>query len=372
MISWFYHNLFMRLWLVFAGLIGISTTSVCPCCGQAAASCPTGFSLIAGLAGILALLGVFQKKTRAFLRRVFPFLTETQSHCAFWGFILFLVATFMFTGYQLAGKPLVQKEWSPGQRKIFKKTSVSVLPAPIVTPPPAAEEKENKLTKQEVPPLALKQDSALSRPEKPVRVNSFKENSTLMAETAPALPVSATQTSASIAPASPVKVEEPLQETEPPTRMRAIINPDGSVEFQKNPEGLIRYETWNFMELNDDIYERINAYRGKKVEIEGYVYRRSDFEPGYFVTARLYMWCCTFDAAPVGPLCKWNRADELKDGAWIRVEGTIEPMFFHDTFEDASDDIPLIKVEKVERIPKLENPYVYLRGTRPTPRPGHS
>lgn len=330
-LGWLYHNLFMRLWLAFAGLIGISTASACPCCGQVAAACPAGFSLVAGLAAVLAAFGFFQKKARTLLRKIFPFLTENGSRYVFWGLILAALIACSVLGFRLFGKHLVQKEWSPVQQKAVKQASAPVLSDPSLDLIPAAKG------------IGIKDSSAPSG-----------------------------KTPPSIVPASHVKPAELLQETELPTQMRATIHPDGSIEIQKAPEGLVRYETWNFMELNDDIYERLTVYRGKKVEIEGFVYRRSDFEPGYFVTARLYMWCCAADAAPVGPLCKWDRASELKDGDWIRVGGTIEPMLFHDTFEDASGDIPLIKVEKVERIPKRGNPFVYLRGTPPPPRPEHT
>jgi uncharacterized repeat protein (TIGR03943 family) len=392
---WLYHNLFLRLWLVFAGLIGISTASSCPCCGQAAAACPAGFSIVAGLAGILALLGVFQKKARALLRKAFPLLTETGSRYVFWGLLALTVIALSVSAFFLIGKPPIEKEWSPAQQKIAKQADCPVQSSPVVSTSPAVKENvtvqhpsaetvqapslgtvpprhpeadfaEGSIPKrQNLRPSAGAQDDEVQKTLE--RLPNIKVEKPQV-QTAPPTPADTTSLPAPV-PAAP---EKPSKNAEPPQQMRAVINPDGSVETQKDPEGLIRYETWNFIELNDDIYERINAYREKKIEIEGYVYRRKDFEPGYFVTARLYMWCCTFDAAPIGPLCKWDRSSELKDGDWVRIEGTVEPMFFHDTFEDASGDIPLIKVEKVERIPKLENPYVYLRGSRPTPRKEHS
>ena len=365
-LRWLYHNLFLRLWLIFAGFIGISTASTCPCCGQPAAACPTGFSLIAGLAGMLAALGYFRKKFIRFLKKKSS-LSETGAHLIFWGLVAIILVTLSIFGSLLIKKPMARKEWSPVLQKTTKQSRPTTQSISNITQSPVA---IKNITTQE--PLVMQrpveQKPVVKAPAQPIPVKRPKTN----ANSITTLPKTTEKTISPVNSPSPLEPRKSLENDKLPTQMRAVINPDGSVEMQKAPEGLIRYETWNFMELNDDIYERINAYRGKKVEIEGYVYRRKDFEPGYFVTARLYMWCCTFDAAPVGPLCKWNRADELKDGDWINVEGTIEPFFFHDTFEDASDDIPLIKVEKVERIPQLKNPYVYLRGTRPTLRPGHS
>ncbi|MFH0984144.1 MAG: TIGR03943 family protein [Candidatus Omnitrophota bacterium] len=144
-------------------------------------------------------------------------------------------------------------------------------------------------------------------------------------------------------------------------RMKAVINEDGSVEMQKEEPDMIRYETAGFLELNDDMYNRLDFYEGKKVEITGYVYRRSDFKPNQFVVARSYMWCCSFDASPVGPLCEWDRAPELTNDTWVKVEGLITREHFIDAYYEETGDIPIIKVEKIERVSKPENPYVYAR-----------
>jgi uncharacterized repeat protein (TIGR03943 family) len=275
------------------------------------------------------------------------------------GLIALAVIALSAFGFFLIGKPVIQKEWSPAQQRIIKQAGFPGQSSPIVSSPLAVKE----TVRAQPPSLVTVQRRHPERvPQIPERLQEIQAEKPKVQATPPT-PADTTSLPVPV----PATDETTVKNTELPQQMRAVINPDGSVEIQKAPEGLIRYETWNFMELNDDIYDRINAYRGEKVQIEGYVYRRSDFEPGYFVAARLYMWCCAMCAAPVGPLCKWDQANNLNDGDWIRVEGTIEPMLFHDTFEDASDDIPLIKVEKVERIPKLENPYVYLRNTPPTP-----
>jgi uncharacterized repeat protein (TIGR03943 family) len=156
--------------------------------------------------------------------------------------------------------------------------------------------------------------------------------------------------------------EKPVEISPKLERVHAVINGDGSVEMQKEELDVIHYETAGFLELNDDIYDRLDFYEGKKAEVAGYVYRRSDFQPNQFVVARGYIWCClACGAVPVGPLCEWDRATELANNAWVKVEGTITREHFKDEYYEETGDIPIIQVAKVERIPKLKNIYIYAR-----------
>lgn len=319
-LRWFYHNLFLRLWLVFGGIIGISTTSTCPCCGQAASACPTGFSIIAISGGILAGIGVFYKQIEKFFRNIFK-KNASETPCAEkrsrkwpFGWVLFsltVIATMVLGNYfSISAAP--QNTWQPAQRtanmcSLKSKTS------------PAHAGFASQASEKNCPIPTV--------PEKNAEQESAERSSKL-------------------------------------SRMRAVIKEDGSVVIQKEEPDVIRYETAGFLELNDDIYDRLDFYEGKKAEITGYVYRRSDFQSTQFAVARGYIRCClACGAVPVGPLCEWDHAPGLANDIWVKVEGIIARGHFKDTYYEESSDIPVIKVEKVERVPKLKSPYVYSRNS---------
>lgn len=329
-LEWLYHNLFMRLWLGFAGLIGISTMSTCPCCGQPA--CPTGFAIPAVLGGVLAGLGIFRKKIGAFFGKFFLKKFDTASRPApltrtrvlSWILILLVIAVVVRFGNSYFVKAAPKHMWQQPMERVVNPRAIApphtvVAQTPKTTDALIEKPAENKLTQVAAIPVQNK-DKPLS---------GIKKGS------------------------GEAKSPEGIKETPRLERMRALIGPDGAVQIKKEIIDVVHYETLRFLEMNDDIYARLDLYEGKKVEIEGFVFRRSDFKPNQFVTARLYMWCCAFDAAPVGPLCESTRASDFENNAWVRVEGTITKQFDDNAF------IPVIQVEKVTRIPKPESPYVY-------------
>ncbi len=42
-----------------------------------------------------------------------------------------------------------------------------------------------------------------------------------------------------------------------------------------------------------------------------------------FALARLVMTCCVADLTPVGVICKYDQASELKADSWVSVEGVL-------------------------------------------------
>ena len=54
----------------------------------------------------------------------------------------------------------------------------------------------------------------------------------------------------------------------------------------------------------------------------GFVYHDSKFMgDNEFVPARLVMSCCVADVVPGGIICKYDKADQLQNDAWITVTG---------------------------------------------------
>ncbi len=109
----------------------------------------------------------------------------------------------------------------------------------------------------------------------------------------------------------------------------------------------------NFVQWIEEIYNNMSKYEDKKIEIIGFVFKDKELRENEFVPARLMMACCTADLQPVGFLCQYVKASELKKDSWIKVTGTIKAIDYK------GQKTPAIKADKVENTIKPENEYVY-------------
>ena len=109
----------------------------------------------------------------------------------------------------------------------------------------------------------------------------------------------------------------------------------------------------NYVRWIQELYENIENYNGKEIQVTGFVFKDEQFDDNEFVPARMMMVCCAADMQPIGLLCRYENATELKSDIWIRVHGTIVKGEFKGSV------IPVIKAEKVENTEKPEFDYVY-------------
>ncbi|WP_077368354.1 TIGR03943 family putative permease subunit [Anaerosalibacter sp. Marseille-P3206] len=109
----------------------------------------------------------------------------------------------------------------------------------------------------------------------------------------------------------------------------------------------------NYVRWIQEIYDNIEKYIGKKIQVSGFVFKDEQFEGNEFVSARMMMVCCAADMQPIGFLCRYDKAAELKVDTWIRVHGTIAKGEFN------GNVIPVIEADKVENTEKPEFDYVY-------------
>ncbi len=104
-------------------------------------------------------------------------------------------------------------------------------------------------------------------------------------------------------------------------------------------------------------YEAIDtdpeAFIGKKINMNGFVYREDDFSSNQFVLARFYMVHCVADTSVVGFLSEFEEAGKVEEDTWLEIEGTLD-ITTYNGFE-----FPVIKVEEWTLIEEPDDPYVY-------------
>jgi putative membrane protein len=115
----------------------------------------------------------------------------------------------------------------------------------------------------------------------------------------------------------------------------------------------------NFYKAVTEIGTNLDKYTGKKVTINGFVFKKEDLKEDEFVIARMSMACCAADAQVIGLMAKWDRTLELKKDSWVKVEGIIEEVEYKETGTNTNLTLPVIKVTNIENLTTPDNIYVY-------------
>ncbi|MFJ8260092.1 TIGR03943 family putative permease subunit [Peribacillus asahii] len=121
-----------------------------------------------------------------------------------------------------------------------------------------------------------------------------------------------------------------------------------------------KMEMTSHIKMNDEYYvpiinilsEDLSSMIGKTITTKGFVYREQNFFQDEIVIARFSVVCCVADASAYGIMAKGDVAHLPKD-QWIQVTGKIDQIKYDGT------TVPIIKIQKLSKIPMPKNPYVY-------------
>ncbi|MFF2596747.1 TIGR03943 family putative permease subunit [Priestia megaterium] len=109
----------------------------------------------------------------------------------------------------------------------------------------------------------------------------------------------------------------------------------------------------DYIPVMNIIENSTNRFIGKKIEVNGFVYREKGFKDNQFVVARFGISCCAADASVYGLLSTLENASVLKKDTWVHIKGTIKKTTYN------GEDVPYIQVQQIESIHQPDNPYVY-------------
>lgn len=99
--------------------------------------------------------------------------------------------------------------------------------------------------------------------------------------------------------------------------------------------------------------ETAAAFDGLPVDVIGFVYREPDFGTTQFMVARFSISCCVADATALGIPVEWPDAPDLRDGVWVRVQGTLQAGEFDGV------TLPIIRADDISIVDQPEHPYLY-------------
>lgn len=108
-----------------------------------------------------------------------------------------------------------------------------------------------------------------------------------------------------------------------------------------------------FYQWISEFYENYDQYEGYEVSIKGMKYQDDSISGDEFAIVRLAMVCCAADLVPCGPLCQYDKTDELQDDTWYTVTGTLG----NETV-DGQMEIKF-NINRVEESSAPDEPYIY-------------
>jgi putative membrane protein len=123
--------------------------------------------------------------------------------------------------------------------------------------------------------------------------------------------------------------------------------------------GTIEFDNDNYSDNLAEIENNFEKYKGRKIIITGFVYKEKNFKSDEFVVSRLLMSCCAADTQVIGLMSKGQSATTLEKDQWVKIEGKIDSTKYNDIQTGKETNIPVILVDKVEKIQKPDNPYIY-------------
>lgn len=134
-------------------------------------------------------------------------------------------------------------------------------------------------------------------------------------------------------------------------------------DLKPGPDGDLYNTSGDFIEITkgnyyfivNDIYSAPEKYQGKKISIDGFVYKSKKLKKNEFIIARLILYCCAADAGMGGVIADAaDLNDNLRKDEWIRVEGILKL-----EKRDGGETVPVLRLESFKRIPADREPYIY-------------
>lgn len=131
-----------------------------------------------------------------------------------------------------------------------------------------------------------------------------------------------------------------------------------SVEFSElakrlYPLSVIQVDPLIFSETIGAVDMYKEYFSGKRISLQGFVFREEDMPEGSFALTRFLVMCCTADAVPFGVLARGEEISALAEDTWVELEGTIE--VDHVNGEERLQ----IKVDQIRAVEQPASPYIF-------------
>ena len=108
-----------------------------------------------------------------------------------------------------------------------------------------------------------------------------------------------------------------------------------------------------FAAYYDEISYEIQKYKGKQIELTGFVYKEEGLKENQLVLSRFMLTHCVADASIIGFVSEIPEATTIDEDTWIQATGVLDVT----TFDGI--ELPMIKVTDWKIVDELTEPYLY-------------
>ena len=115
----------------------------------------------------------------------------------------------------------------------------------------------------------------------------------------------------------------------------------------------IQVEDKDYVQTMSIIGQDVKGFKGKEIIFSGFIYNDKDVTGDKVVVARYGITCCIADASVWGMIVAGEDVRKLPQETWVKITGLLDETTYKGTL------FPLVKVNKVEKINKPTDPYVY-------------
>jgi putative membrane protein len=173
------------------------------------------------------------------------------------------------------------------------------------------------------------------------------------------------------------KDDRKLKNSESNNEMTNIVPEDNAIDTNQVDPGLIenqkeiskeefeqliqKLEQNPNIEMNDYVYNAyyeeiskdINKFKGRKIELKGFVYKEEGFEQDQLVISRFLITHCVADASIIGFLSQFSEASSIEQDTWIEAYGILDTTTYNGM------KLPFIKITEWKKINEPKEPYLY-------------
>jgi putative membrane protein len=123
--------------------------------------------------------------------------------------------------------------------------------------------------------------------------------------------------------------------------------------------GIITLTENNFTKVLYSIWSSPDKYVGRRIALEGFIYRDEAMAANQLIISRMIINCCAADTVVVGLAAEYRGEENLQEDKWISVVGTITMISCINPLTKTVETVPGINIDSLEAIEKPKNPYVY-------------
>ncbi|TKC20174.1 TIGR03943 family protein [Robertmurraya kyonggiensis] len=140
-----------------------------------------------------------------------------------------------------------------------------------------------------------------------------------------------------------------------------VIDNDNFLSDKEYDDKMKKLEQSELIEMKEDIfasyYEAISDspvnFQGKKIKVQGFVYKEKGMRGNQLVLSRFLITHCIADASIIGLMAELEKANEYPEDTWLEMEGTLDVMIYNGV------EIPVIKAVNWKVIEEPTSPYIY-------------